>query len=350
MAKEHEIVPIPVASLELDPANPRLPEGMDGSASEEVIRYYWDNYVLDELIESFRANGYFAHEPLIVMKRGSKFTVLEGNRRLAALIQLLGLPGNVEKLTDPAPAKLAKELEEIPCLVVKDRQEVASYLGFRHIGGIKPWPPESKARFVADQLRLAAKGKSNPFAAVARMVGTNAQGVRLSYFALELLKYARSEYGIDTSHVARLRFGVWLRCMSSQGVLTKLAVSVPQEFKEFPHQIQLASKAWLTRIVSDLSPSEKGEPVLSDSRDVTVYGHVLASERAYKALQQTRDLRIAEQMVGSGLISAKIAKVADRVKALVDEAEDIKDPEKEAIEAAELLMKRAKTLLNTLTP
>lgn len=346
-----EIQPISITLLDLDPQNPRLPEGMDGSASAEVVQYYWDNYVLSELVDSFRGNGYFAQEPLIVLPDRDRFIVLEGNRRLAALIQMLALPGSIKGLTDPPTESLRREFAEIPCLVVDSRDEVAPYLGFRHIGGIQPWPPESKARFVSKRLAaLEADGfTGNPFAHVARMVGTNAQGIRITYFAFQLLVHARVDLGLDTAHIASERFGVWQRCMSSRGVLERLNVTVPRDFADFSPVIRGADAQWIRNVIRDLSPDSTGAPpILTDSRDVTTYGHVLANDRAYKTLQETRDLRVAEQLVSDALLATKIDRVSARVKALIDEAELVEECDERTLDSAKVLAKRAKVLVVTI--
>ena len=73
--------------------NPRLPAQLQGADQVTLLRYLSDNGVLDELIQSFADNGFFTHEPLIGFRGGDRgITILEGNRRLAALMVLLGLP------------------------------------------------------------------------------------------------------------------------------------------------------------------------------------------------------------------------------------------------------------------
>ena len=132
---------VKVENLRLDPRNPRLPEEMDGTISSDVIQFYWNNYVLDELVNSFRENGYFEQEPMIVVPEGAgngksstHYIVLEGNRRLSALIQLLQLPGHQPKIrVDPPTAEQRSALSRIPCFVTDSRESVASHLGFKHI-------------------------------------------------------------------------------------------------------------------------------------------------------------------------------------------------------------------------
>jgi len=353
---ESTIELIDVNKLRLDPENPRLPEGMDGTVSEKVVEYYIDNYVLDELVDSYIESGYFQQEPMVVRPSPSEdtYVVLEGNRRLAALIQLLRLPGHVAKSApEDVSADVRKRLRKIPCLVVQGRGDIASYLGFRHIGGLKPWPPEAKARFVASEIEsfVKAKGSGNPFAHVGRMIGTNAQAVRESYYSLRLLRYGRAEYGIDVAYVLNHRFGVWQRCMSSKGIAERLGISIPHEHGDFKKSIESVDSKWLKTLVEDLTTPDGKTAILEDSRDVTIYGYVINNKQAHKLLRQTRDLAAAELLVSGALLAPKIEAVTRRVDALILEAENLEEAQGEpAYEAARGLSKRANTLARVLTP
>src|SRR4051812_34026952 len=186
---------VPLEELRLDPQNPRLPEEVQDSTQEEILEYLARQATLEELARSFVDNGYFAHEPLLVEKLDDHYVVLEGNRRLAALKILLQAPeatanGLTLAVDAPIPERAA-ELSAVPCLWAT-REEVRKYLGFRHIGGIKTWSAEAKARYLYDDVeRTVAQEVENPFADVARRVGSNAQGVRTSYTAMALLRAAR---------------------------------------------------------------------------------------------------------------------------------------------------------------
>ena len=74
--------------LVLDSENPRLILGIGGKATDEtIIRQLHREGELGELLQSISSNGYLDFEPLVVLRNGAKdrYTVLEGNRRLAAL-------------------------------------------------------------------------------------------------------------------------------------------------------------------------------------------------------------------------------------------------------------------------
>ncbi|MDP1775670.1 MAG: ParB/Srx family N-terminal domain-containing protein, partial [Moraxellaceae bacterium] len=78
----------PTSLLNFDYDNPRLTTGDELSARDEksIICALRDIAALDELIQSICTNKYLNLEPLIVLgKESGSFTVLEGNRRLAAI-------------------------------------------------------------------------------------------------------------------------------------------------------------------------------------------------------------------------------------------------------------------------
>ena len=107
-------------------------------------------------MESIAERGYFSEEPLVGVPSGQTtedgeeiFTIVEGNRRLAALRLLLFEEDR--KLVDAknVPAVGITELDrirEVPVKVYRTRKEVVPYLGVRHIVGVKPWDALAKAR------------------------------------------------------------------------------------------------------------------------------------------------------------------------------------------------------------
>ena len=174
---------IPFHRLLLDDENPRLPERLRRQPQSEILKYLNEHGVLEELAQSYLDNGYFPHEPLIVVPIGDEdvYTVVEGNRRLAALSILHGTSEADDAGfagIDPSPAQLA-QLTNIPCFVISDRNQIHAYIGFRHIGGLKTWPPEAKARYLLAEVdRLVEENVADPFRELSRRVGSNAQGVR----------------------------------------------------------------------------------------------------------------------------------------------------------------------------
>ena len=61
---------IRVGNLLLDGANPRLPERLRGGSQSELLNFLRKQGVLEELAQSCLDNGFFQHEPLIVLPTG----------------------------------------------------------------------------------------------------------------------------------------------------------------------------------------------------------------------------------------------------------------------------------------
>ncbi len=81
---------VPVDDLLLDAQNPRLASHDPTRPSQEdMLRILWSEMAVDEVAFSIAANGFYSQEPLFVIpipgRNASRYTVIEGNRRLAAV-------------------------------------------------------------------------------------------------------------------------------------------------------------------------------------------------------------------------------------------------------------------------
>ena len=146
--------------LYLDAKNSRLGRHQaNTNLSQDEVLDMMSEWVLDELAVSYLESGFWTHEPLLVVEEQvdgeQRLVVVEGNRRLAALIYLRrAVDGHevskkwrllVEGVDVP------KELfVKIPYIHVGSRQDIESFLGFRHVTGIKQWHPEEKAQYIAN--------------------------------------------------------------------------------------------------------------------------------------------------------------------------------------------------------
>lgn len=344
---------VPFEKLDLDPDNPRLPEGLQGQSQDTLLTYLADNTALDELMQSFADNGFFRHEPLIGVRRdGDRVTVLEGNRRLAALKILLGAPEAIDQGLEPVlEARLSEavrnDLRVVPTYLVADRQDVHKYLGFRHIGGIKTWSAEAKARYLMLETdRAAQEGSANPFLDVARRVGSNSQGVRNAYTAVCTLRHARDDLGLDVNDVLRRRFGVWSRCMTAADVRHYLGLNGARDYWSVVDDIGSLDSKPVAEVLNDLSAHAEQPPLLYDSRLVTVYGQVLQHEVARNVMRRYRSLDVARQIVEMAELPKRIDHLGKQILIARDEAERA-DWSEELNEAAEGLHKAGRSLWRT---
>ena len=95
---------VPLSDLLLDPANPRLPADMQGEDQEDLAVHLELGFDALTVAESIASHGFFGSEPLIVIadETSDKWVVVEGNRRLTALLGLVD-PNIRAQFANPAP-------------------------------------------------------------------------------------------------------------------------------------------------------------------------------------------------------------------------------------------------------
>lgn len=344
-----QLVTRSVSDLHLDRRNPRLPEEMEGSSEDELLVWMYEHEVLEELAQSFVDNGYFQHEPLVVVHEDGADVVVEGNRRLAALMILLQLPIAIEtevefdlqnKPTEPRRA----ELSNVPCWLASSRDEVRRFLGFRHIGGIKTWKADAKARYLTDEIgRAVEDGSQDPFREVGRRVGSNALGVRNPFLALLILRVARDDFGIDSRWVQRERFGVWTRCMNAQELKAYIGLGDPRTYSEVIEAVQHLDDERLREVIADLTATDGKKALVADSRYVTTYAAVLTNDEARAVLRKHDDLDLAAQVVADASLPTRIQNIADRLDILINDVYRVSDAQ-DLVNPTEDVYARASTL------
>ena len=337
--------------LRLDPQNPRIPSSVQGKSQEELFLYLHEHGVLSELVDSFIDNGFFTNEPLLVVESDSEnFVVIEGNRRLAALQWLLQIPpGDTLSLDRAVPPDRLSLFDEVPVVVVVNRDSVSTYLGFRHISGLKPWAPEAKARFITEEVdRVAASHEGNPFSRVGRAFGSNATGMRSSYLAYRILKHARDELKVPVTHVMTERFGVWTRCLSSSDIRQFIGLGRPLSHQEVVSAIENLNGPHLHEVLDDLTPSAEAGPLLDDSREITHYGQILSSPEARKVLRSTRSLSAAKMLILDVDLATRLDRLALQASAIHREMTKLDETRDELDQAVENLWKTARKMKNLL--
>lgn len=138
--------------LGFDIKNPRLSQSNIGDDIDEpdMIQFLWKEMNVEELALSIAEWGYYEHEPLIAVKKGSRYTVIEGNRRLAAvkILRDRDLRRDIKTDLPRLSAAVAADLEQLP-VVITTRKKVWQYIGFKHVNGPKPWGAFAKAEYIA---------------------------------------------------------------------------------------------------------------------------------------------------------------------------------------------------------
>jgi hypothetical protein len=200
-----EITHLATDSLVFDVSNPRLTEFSVAADTPEkdIIRILWDTMDVLELVHSISASGFFGNEPLLVVKKGKKKVVIEGNRRLAA-VKILRDPswGTDRGITIPKAApEIVENLNELP-VIITERSASWKYLGFKHVNGPAKWSSLAKAEYISD----VHERYKIPLSHIALQIGDTHKTVQRLHRALMVLRQAEKEGVFDVENRFKPRF------------------------------------------------------------------------------------------------------------------------------------------------
>jgi len=300
-----------VADLDFDPHNPRFPaEVAAGPVPNLIERFIRDERLL-EVVNSIADQGYFAGEPLLVVRQkvSSRYNVIEGNRRLAALKLLNGLvdvPAGRSSIED-ACTEAKHRPSEVPCLVFGDEDQILRYLGFRHITGIKSWGSLQKARYIK-KLRdrfYSGMPAAEQRTALAREIGSRADYVGAMLAALNLYDRAERQnfYGVRGLEPKEIEFSVLTTALSYTNIANYVGLDGRQDAEgagvrdeELKHLL-----SWMFVARSNL------KPVLGDSRNLKQLAAVVESPAAARMLVDTGNLEAAFQLSRGPSVALSLA-------------------------------------------
>lgn len=290
---------IPISKLRLDPHNPRLPADVQGHSQLDLAVHLELGFDALTVAESIASHGYFGSEPVIVIKdpdAGENWIVVEGNRRLTALLGLVNAdirsafanPSPWEELSQRSTIS-ASDL--IPAVVLPSRAKATPIIGFRHISGILQWQPYAQARYIA---RLIDE-EGMDFASVAKMIGVDRTKVGNLYRDQAIAKQAK-EMGIETGPMEE-SFSLMTVAMST----TKLRdhISAPLGSRTQPGQPPVPGDKTneLRELITWIYGEGEEEPVIGESRDISRLGNVVANPTGLQSLRGGDTLDAATQKI-----------------------------------------------------
>jgi hypothetical protein len=282
--------------LDFDPSNPRFGGTMLDKSPDEIQKALTQEpYFALELVDSLLENGFIDYEPLVVKKKGDRYVVIEGNRRLAAIKEILSNPDKY--------AGRKEDLKIIPALIFPNKpddehnSEIRVYLGVRHLIGFREWPPLSKAAFL-DQLSSEAGGLEKVLEEL-QISKSNAKRLLLPF---RLLKKARTGIPRDED------FWALGEALSRKGVKEFLEL----DFDSTSFTIVSFNKPRLADLLNMIygkrGSEGKRDPktrVISDTRELSRLANVLNYEKATKVLLSGKSLAEAEIYVDTNDESKK---------------------------------------------
>ncbi len=276
---------IAVAKLDFDPDNPRFPPDIArGSKTHLIERFVRDERLL-ELVESIGNQGFFGGEPLLVVKNGARYTVLEGNRRLAALKLLTEeiSPPSGRISIEEAVAQATHKPTKAACLLFDDKTEILRYLGFRHITGIKAWSALQKARYIK-RLRNEHYGSlsyEDSLRALARETGSKGAYIGQVLAALALYEKAEGENFFGLSMNADdVDFSIISTALSYANIVEFLGLKSRIDAEQRGLKKKNLEKLFFWNFVKN----ESRRSIVKDSRNLKKLAAVVASKDAIKVL------------------------------------------------------------------
>lgn len=289
---------LPITSLQLDSENPRLPEGLQGQNQNELAVDMALGFDALTVAESIARNGYFASEPMIAIPSPTNgiYIIVEGNRRLAALLGL-SRPDIRGRFADADKwNRLASEAhialdQRVPVVVVPDRRTVTPIIGFRHITGILQWKPYAQARYIA---RLVDSDRMD-YAQVAQMIGIDRTKVGDLYRDQAIAVQAK-RLGIETGNLER-SFSLLTVAMSNPKLRAHIGAPLGSQTTPGRDPVQDERAGDLRELLRWVFGDGALKPVIEDSREITKLGNVAGNPIGLKALRDGESLEQALQRV-----------------------------------------------------
>lgn len=212
--KQNQVVAIriPITQLTLWDRNPRIEQSLERQPQVVIAQALNDEFDPIEIGENIASTGWTPISTLLVTKDGApdgKFTVVEGNRRLTALLALTNLEMRSAMSNSEEWHKVAEKArslgnlpESVPCVVVATLNDAKKRLGSIHILGIKQWGPFQKDRFIVENIDAG-----DPISEVAGSFGFDDVDVRKSLLVFRVFKSLESSaYGqLLPRHYGNLR-------------------------------------------------------------------------------------------------------------------------------------------------
>lgn len=139
---------VAIENLLLDEENIRL--DITNKTQDVVITDLFVNEDAMQILESIHKNGLFPDEIPVVVKKGSKYVVIDGNRRVVSLKAML-TPGITPKRFQQKIEKIMagySAIQKIKVIVAPNREALSKYLAAKHTTTTRrPWSALRRAYF-----------------------------------------------------------------------------------------------------------------------------------------------------------------------------------------------------------
>lgn len=350
----------PTSLLNFDYDNPRLTTGDELSTRDDksIICALRDIAALDELIQSICTNRYLNLEPLIVLgEESGPFTVLEGNRRLAAikLIKDRNLARECKvSLPEDIRQDVIESIQKISVWRVAERTDAQAFIGFKHINGPHRWDAYAKARFVADWYK---KDKSSGLTieSIAGQLGDDNDTIRAYIGAILILEQAEKERLFDIKdrfNRGRFAFSHLYTALGRKEYQEFLGLSKGWNINPSEHPIDQTKIPKLKEVLIYLYGSKQDNlqpKIKSQNPDLKFVGEVLVHPVALEKLRGGTELSIAygEVREPGAVFSEALVQVSLRIDTTIGLLAKY-DGSSSLLEIAKEIHEKSETLLMTM--
>ncbi len=118
-------IELPLNLIDLDDENPRIVSQTPLTTQGAILAYLYEHEELEDFIKRIASEGHnVGAERPYVIKKGSRYVVIEGNTRVAAYKVLTGLitpPKNHAETVPNVSEALKKALSTVSCTLAPDR-------------------------------------------------------------------------------------------------------------------------------------------------------------------------------------------------------------------------------------
>jgi hypothetical protein len=270
-----------------------MPE-LEFADETEVLLHLVQEYDVEEIILSILTAGWLDYEPLIATRDN---TVIEGNRRLAALrlIQEEGLRQSIGYTVPNVPDEHPNARPDTVSVRYSDsREDAYVYIGFKHINGPFKWDALAKAKFAADWV-----DKGADIDVVSRTLGDSHNTVLRLVNGWNVLNRARDEGFLPENSATTGAFPIshLYTALTRPTVRQYLGIDKPArtvlarddiDQDHVPNLMQLMS--WLYGDRTAKLPSL----IRTQNPDLGALVRVMAHDGAFQELLANRDLDKAE--------------------------------------------------------
>lgn len=312
-----------------------------------------------EIMGSIADQGYFPGDPLLVSPHpddpdaaeasdpadGGDWTVVEGNRRFASLLLLRDpelAPRRRNAVRTLAEGAAAELLPDVPVVAFPNRDSILTYLGFRHITGIKEWDPLEKARFLA-QLRERARADNEPYdnKTLARQIGSKADYVGRLLAALAALRLLSAAGDLAEAEISEedLHFSLLSTAFNYVNIVAYLGL----EAADNPDLTGLDTDRLRQLAIWLYADRDDRGTALEESRNMRYLNAVVTNEQAIEALNAGTRIKAAALLAfdANTLFNEAVTQADEPMAIARDHADRVEHPEHEAFETVQSIGRKA---------